>query len=55
MSAQPWVIVLQLSAESIERVFAQHAHSIKAERIGIVQREIRSGCAGFVFLTGITG
>jgi hypothetical protein len=47
--------VLQLSAESIERVFAQHAHSIKAERIGIVQREIRSGCAGFVFLTGITG
>jgi SAM-dependent methyltransferase len=47
--------VLRLSAESIERVFAQHAHSIKAERIGIVEREIRSGYAGFVFLTGIAG
>jgi hypothetical protein len=46
---------LQLSAESIERVFAKHAHGIKAERIGIVEREIRSGYAGFVFLTGIAG
>ena len=37
--------VLQLSAESIESAFAR-ADKIKAERIGIVQREIRSGYSG---------
>jgi hypothetical protein len=30
----------------------QHAHDVHAERIGIVEREIRSGYSGFVFLTG---
>lgn len=44
--------VLHLSAEVIEEVFTCHAGSIKAERIGIVEREIRSGYAGFIFLTG---
>jgi hypothetical protein len=44
---------LCLSAESIEKVFARHANSIKAETIGILEREIRSGYSGFVFLTGI--
>jgi SAM-dependent methyltransferase len=44
--------VLHLSAEIIEDVFARHADGIKAERIGIVEREIRSGYAGFIFLTG---
>ena len=43
---------LSLSAESIESVFASHADRIKTERIGIVEREIRSGYSGFVFLTG---
>lgn len=45
--------VLCLSAESIEKVFARHADSIKAETIGISEREIRSGYSGFVLLTGI--
>lgn len=44
--------VLHLSAEIIEDVFTRHADRIKAERIGIVEREIRSGYAGFIFLTG---
>ena len=44
--------VLYLSAESIETVFAPHANGIRTERIGIVEREIRSGYSGFVFLTG---
>jgi hypothetical protein len=43
---------LSLSAESIESVFARHASGIRTERIGIVEREIRSGYSGFVFLTG---
>ena len=46
---------LSLSAESIESVFARHASGIKTERIGIVEREIRSGYSGFVFLTGTAG
>ena len=46
---------LNLSAESIESVFARHARGIKTERIGIVEREIRSGYSGFVFLTGTAG
>jgi hypothetical protein len=45
--------VLSLSPESIESVFASHAGDIAAERIGIVEREIRSGYSGFIFLTGI--
>jgi NNMT/PNMT/TEMT family len=44
--------VLYLSADSIETVFAPHANGIRTERIGIVEREIRSGYSGFVFLTG---
>lgn len=45
--------ILSLSAELIESNFARHATDMKAERIGIVEREIRSGYSGFVFLTGI--
>lgn len=44
--------VLHLSAEDIERVFSENADDIRAERIGIVEREIRSGYSGFVYLTG---
>lgn len=46
---------LSLSAESIEKAFSRHANGIKAEMIGISEREIRSGYSGFVFLTGIAG
>lgn len=45
--------VLSLSPESIETTFAAHARDVRAEQIGIVAREIRSGYSGFVFLTGI--
>jgi hypothetical protein len=45
--------ILSLSADSIERSFARHATDIKAEKIGIVDHEIRSGYSGFVFLTGV--
>ncbi len=45
--------VLYLSADSIETLFARYADGVKAERIGMVKREIRSGYSGFVFLTGI--
>jgi len=45
--------VLSLSSGSIETVFAAHAHDVRAEQIGIVEREIRSGYSGFIFLTGI--
>lgn len=44
--------VLNISAEAIKPVFARHASDLKAEMIGIVEREIRSGYSGFVFLTG---
>ena len=44
--------VLNLSEDSIERVFSKHAGDVRTERIGIVEREIRSGYSGFVFLTG---
>ena len=43
---------LPLSAESILKAFAPHAEGLKAEAIGIVQREVRSGYSGLVFLTG---
>jgi len=45
--------VLSLSPESIEAAFAAHADTMTAEQIGIVEREIRSGYSGFIFLTGI--
>ncbi|HYD15532.1 MAG TPA: hypothetical protein VEA77_03945 [Hyphomicrobium sp.] len=44
--------VLKLSAETIEDVFRRHADDVRAELIGIVDREIRSGYSGFIFLTG---
>jgi hypothetical protein len=45
--------VLSLSPQSIEATFAAHADTMTAEQIGIVEREIRSGYSGFIFLTGI--
>lgn len=44
--------VLKLSPETIERVFREHAREVEAKEIGIVEREIRSGYSGFIFLTG---
>lgn len=44
---------LNLSVEAIEHVFGRHVRGVKAELMGIVDREIRSGYSGFVFLTGI--
>lgn len=44
--------VLHLSAETIDTVFRRHATDVKAELVGIVEREIRSGYSGFIFLTG---
>jgi len=43
---------LPLSADSILKAFAPHADHLKAEAIGIVPREVRSGYSGLVFLTG---
>lgn len=45
--------VLKLNADVIEDVFARHAKVLEVERIGIVEREIRSGYSGFIFLTGL--
>ena len=45
--------ILCLSAEAIEDTFARHATEVMAEKIGMVDQEIRSGYSGFVFLTGI--
>jgi hypothetical protein len=44
--------VLKLSEERIEGVFKEHASAVRADMIGIVDREIRSGYSGFIFLTG---
>lgn len=44
--------VLKLSPETIQDVFKHHAGHVKAQMIGIVDREIRSGYSGFIFLTG---
>jgi hypothetical protein len=41
--AKPSVSGVVLSAESIGTVFAPHASGIRTERIGIVERKIRSG------------
>lgn len=44
--------VLHLSSETIAAAFERHATDVVADHIGIVEREIRSGYAGFVLLTG---
>ena len=44
--------VLSLTPELVEEVFAANADNVKAELIGIREREIRSGYSGFIFLTG---
>lgn len=44
--------VLSLTPELIEQVFALNADNVRAEKIGIREREIRSGYSGFIFLTG---
>jgi hypothetical protein len=44
--------VLKLTPETIERVFNQHAVEVNSKLIGIVDREIRSGYSGFIFLSG---
>ena len=44
---------LPLSAESVVSLFVPYADRLKAELIGIVERQVRSGYSGFVFLTGI--
>ena len=44
---------LRLSAGQIEAVLACHAHSVKTERIGIVDEEIRSGYSGCAFVTAV--
>lgn len=43
---------LNLSPDTIERVFKASANNVRAELIGIVDREIRSGYSGQLFLTG---
>jgi NNMT/PNMT/TEMT family len=45
--------VLNVTAETAEATFSQFATNVDAERIGIVEKEIRSGYSGFVFLTGL--
>jgi hypothetical protein len=44
--------VLSLTPEAIEDVLSRYARDVEMQRIGIVEREIRSGYSGFVFLTG---
>lgn len=44
---------LNLSAEAIAQVFAPHAGEIRTEQVGIVDREIRSGYSGMLFLTAV--
>ncbi len=44
--------VLHISSDSIAATFGKHATHVKADHIGIVEREIRSGYAGFILLTG---
>jgi NNMT/PNMT/TEMT family len=44
--------VLSLTPELIEQVFTLNADGVRAEKIGIREREIRSGYSGFIFLTG---
>jgi NNMT/PNMT/TEMT family len=44
--------VLTISAEEIVESFSKHARAVETQLVGIVEREIRSGYAGFVFATG---
>ncbi len=44
--------VLKLGADDIESVFRRLAVNVRADLIGIVDREIRSGYSGCLFLTG---
>jgi hypothetical protein len=44
--------VLHVLPEQIQKTFEKHADGVQAELIGIVEREIRSGYSGFIFLTG---
>jgi hypothetical protein len=43
---------LKLSPEAIERVFTACVDNVRCEAVGIVDREIRSGYSGQLFLTG---
>ena len=43
--------VLNVSEEDILRVFQPLASQVQTTRIGIVEREIRSGYSGMVFMT----
>ena len=43
---------LSLSAGSITNAFARHAEGLKVEAIGIVERPVRSGYSGLVFMSG---
>lgn len=43
--------VLTLSSATIDCVFRNHANNLRADLIGIVEREMRSGYAGFIFLS----
>lgn len=44
---------LNLSVEAIERVFRRHLAAMRTVPMGLVDREVRSGYYGFVFLAGI--
>lgn len=43
---------LDLSPESIKRTFSRYATDLDATAIGIVDRHIRSGYCGFIFMSG---
>ena len=43
--------VLTISAEEIVESFSKYADDVHSDLVGIVEREIRSGYAGFVFVT----
>jgi hypothetical protein len=51
VAGQPFP-VLALTADDIETAFARHVTLPSFQRIGIIDRQIRSGYAGFVFATG---
>ncbi|MGD9501623.1 MAG: hypothetical protein AB7V40_03950, partial [Methyloceanibacter sp.] len=44
---------LPLSPESVVSIFAPYAGELKARSVGIVERQVRSGYSGVVFLTGV--
>ena len=44
--------VLHVLPDQIQDTFSKHATAVHADLIGIVEREIRSGYSGFIFLTG---